>query len=250
MNRYILLVVTSTILNTSLFSGELSMLEFRHQQKTLTLNAFKTLFKKRNMASHKRELKLKYKRTKELHNSNIISNMRVLNTKDDSEVDTTNILKVTTPVLQIKSNNELIKPDAQRVDSFQDTDSMIENIEIPNIQDTEPVVENILDSKDVENIQDTEPVVENILDSKDVENIQDIEPVIDDILDSSKMQDTQVQSEIPIESTIIQENLQEDVELELVKEDEIVDNIENTKTEPDEKFSKIRSLGANPWGRK
>ncbi len=162
-------VVLIAVLVVPLFSNEINMIEFRTHERFVTLNAFKELFKQRNLASHKRKLKAKYNRIKELHRNNIILNMKAM--KLNPKVDTSEVLQVKAPSLQIESNNELTK----------------ESTEL--IGDTGLV---------------DEPKIESV----------------DDIVDESI-------------------------------EDNMIENEQTATTaEPDIKFIKLRSLGANPWQRR
>jgi len=212
MNRYIVWIVISIFFNSSLFAKELSMLEFRHQQRVLTLSSFKALFKKRNMATHKRKLKEKYKRIKHTHNSNIISNMRT------TEIDTTTIVKTITPILQIKSNNELnIQSRKEKVFNQEVVEPIVnvkENIDIPKIEEPS-IVQN--DSTEIDSIEKIEPNIEVEV-KIDIPDIIESTVINDDVIEPNAMIEENIQDSIIEEPSITQEvfepimNIQENVE--------------------------------------
>jgi len=213
-------VVLIAVLVVPLFSNEMNMIEFRTHERFVTLNAFKELFKQRNLASHKRKLKAKYNRTKELHSNNIILNMKAM--KLNPKVDTSEMLQVKAPSLQIESNNELIKESTElsRVDKIKE--NIVPNIDVPDVIDIEKT--------------DTQDIITPHLDvvTDDIKS--------DDII-TTEISDTGLVDEPKIEPVddIVDESI----------EDNMIENEQTATTaEADIKFIKLRSLGANPWQRR
>jgi len=221
MGKFFILVITFVSITSSLFSKELNMSEFRHQQKVLTLNSFKELFKKRNLASHRRKLKLKYSRTKELHNSSIISKIIVNNT----DINTATIQDNTSSSLQIKSNKELSKSD-------NNSEQIPDLVTINKIQEPATILDT-QKSLESETILIPTPEITSIDSLQNIEMAETVDVV--NIVEEQK--------ELPTK---------EQVEPESLFSDEILQEQENI--EQDSAFEnqtlKLRSLGANPWSRK
>jgi len=222
MNKYILLLLIS--MGISLSAKELNILEFRHQQKVLTLNSFKELFIKRNLASHRRKLKLKYNRVKELHSSNIISKMRVLNSK----IDVDSVEQTTSSVLQIKSNNELEESDKT-------LDQITNSLDTEDINNPSVTVVDTKQDLETETETITSQVSETNLDN--LTNVDIVETIVSDIDEEGV-------------DKIIGDDTKEDLESEMTISDEILQE-NNTENIPIETGGlMIRSLGENPWNRR
>lgn len=208
----------------SLSAKELNILEFRHQQKVLTLNSFKELFIKRNLASHRRKLKLKYNRVKELHSSNIISKMRVLNSK----IDVDSVEQTTSSVLQIKSNNELEESDKT-------LDQITNSLDTEDINNPSVTVVDTKQDLETETETITSQVSETNLDN--LTNVDIVETIVSDIDEEGV-------------DKIIGDDTKEDLESEMTISDEILQE-NNTENIPIETGGlMIRSLGENPWNRR